>query len=211
LFENEGEWVSEPFTPNPVFGYGVLDASAIQPENTTLRFSLMDSNGDIIPQYERVTAPKQILLNPEEYPSVRIVVHMSTTDILVTPTLERVGLGLKQTFGAYQVQTNSLRSSSNNLTVDSNGYLSTHASDVIINSFYPQCFWDEVIVTHRGNNVSVPTGTYFLPYNSYTLESSSYISQPMPTTTTSYSRVYPYGESLFEMHRIKFHIIHHHG
>ena len=204
LFENEGEWVSEPFTPNPVFGYGVLDASAIQPENTTLRFSLMDSNGDIIPQYERVTAPKQILLNPEEYPSVRIVVHMSTTDILVTPTLERVGLGLKQTFGAYQVQTNSLRSSSNNLTVDSNGYLSTPASDVIINSFYPQCFWDEVIVTHRGNNVSVPTGTYFLPYNSYTLESSSYISQPMPTTTTSYSRVYPYGESLFEITELNF-------
>ena len=185
LFENEGEWVSEPFTPNPVFGYGVLDASAIQPQNTTLRFSIMDMNGDIIPQYERITAPKQILLNPEEYSSVRIVVHMSTTDILVTPTVERLGLGLKQTFGAYQVQTNSL-SFTSNLSVDSNGYISAPSSTTMFNTFYPQCFWGEVIVTHRGANLT-GFGTGFYPPFTHFLQTTSYTSQPIPTTTTSYS------------------------
>ena len=193
LFENEGEWVSEPFTPNPVFGYGVLDASAIQPQNTTLRFSIMDMNGDIIPQYERITAPKQILLNPEEYSSVRIVVHMSTTDILVTPTLERLGLGLKQTFGAYQVQTNSL-SFTNNLSVDSNGYISAPSSTTLFNTFYPQCFWGEVIVTHRGANLT-GFGTGFYPPFTHFLQTTSYTSQPIPTTTTSYSTSGQYGFS----------------
>ena len=191
LFENEGEWVSEPFTPNPVFGYGVLDASAIQPQNTTLRFSLMDVNGDIIPQYERITAPTQILLNPEEYSSVRIVVHMSTTDILVTPTLERLGLGLKQTFGAYQVQTNSL-SFTNNLTVDSNGYISAPSSSTIFNTFHPQCFWGEVIVTHRGANLT-GFGTGFYPAFTHFLQTTSYTAQPIPTTTTSYTTSGQYG------------------
>ena len=191
LFENEGEWVSEPFTPNPVFGYGVLDASAIQPQNTTLRFSIMDMNGNIIPQYERITAPTQILLNPEEYSSVRIVVHMSTTDILVTPTLERLGLGLKQTFGAYQVQTNSL-SFTSNLSVDSNGYISAPSSTYMFNTFYPQCFWGEVIVTHRGANLT-GFGTWFYPHFTHFLQTTSYTSEPIPTTTTSYSTSGQYG------------------
>ena len=193
LFENEGEWVSEPFTPNPVYGYGILDASAIQPQNTTLRFSLMDMNGDIIPQYERIIAPTQILLNPEEYTSVRIVVHMSTTDDLVTPTLERVGLGLKHTFGAYRIQTHPMYPTK--LTVDSTGYIQPSTQGLVFDSLFPHCYWDEVVIIQRGNNLTYQAVfPHLLPFN-YALESTSYSSQPIPTTSYHYSRPSPYGET----------------
>ena len=64
LFETEGDWISPSIVPHPVFGYGHLDGLAHEPANTSLRFSLMDANGNIIPEYEQRIMPCLLYTSP---------------------------------------------------------------------------------------------------------------------------------------------------
>ena len=168
LFETEGDWISPNILPHPVFGYGHLDGLAHEPANTSLRFSLVDANGDIIPEYQQRTMPFSVDLNAMEHPSVQIVVHMSSEDPFLTPTVERLGLGVVQSFGRYHQKYNS---EMNDFEVTQEGFLKATVGTTVDFIHRPGCVYDAVNVQQMGGNMSL----YSL---SFTLSSSMYLQGP---------------------------------
>ena len=152
LFELEGDWVSPSITPHPVFGYGHLDGLAHEPANTSLRFSLLDSNGDIIPEYEQRILPFSVDLNPVEHPSVNIVVHMASDDPYLTPTVERLGLGVVQSFGRYHQKYNIEMS---DFEVLQDGFLQATIGTTVDFVVSPGCVYDAVTFHQYGGNLSL--------------------------------------------------------
>ena len=152
LFELEGDWVSPSITPHPVFGYGHLDGLAHEPANTSLRFSLLDSNGDIIPEYEQRILPFSVDLNPVEHPSVSIVVHMVSDNPYLTPTVERLGLGVVQSFGRYHQKYNSEMS---DFEVLQDGFLQATTATTVDFEITPGCVYDAVTFHQYGGNLSL--------------------------------------------------------
>ena len=147
LFEMQGDWTSPSVTPHPVFGYGHLDGLAHEPANTTLRFSLLDASGNIIPEYQHRTMPFSVDLNPVEHPSVHIVAHFSSTDPFLTPTVERLGLGIMHSFGAYHQKYNSEMS---DLEVTQEGFLRATTGTTVHFDLAPGCVYDTVDAYHIG-------------------------------------------------------------
>ena len=153
LFETQGAWTSPSISPHPVFGYGHLDGLAHEPANTTLRFSLLDASGNIIPEYQHRTMPFSVDLNPVEYPSLQIVAHFSSTDPFMTPTVERLGLGIVQSFGAYHQKYNSAMS---DLEVTQQGFLRATAGTTVDFNIAPGCVYDTAVsYTH----LTLPTNS----------------------------------------------------
>ena len=168
LFETEGDWISSSIVPHPVFGYGHLDGLAHEPANTSLRFSLMDADGNIIPEYEQRIMPFSVDLNPVEYPSVQIVVHMSSEDPFLTPTVERLGLGVVQSFGRYHQNYNSEMS---DFEVTQEGFLKATVGTTVDFIHSPGCIYDAVNIQQMGGNVSLYSF-------SFTRSSSTYLQGP---------------------------------
>tara|TARA_B100001741_G_scaffold33348_2_gene23863 strand:- start:23749 stop:30069 length:6321 start_codon:yes stop_codon:yes gene_type:complete len=152
LFELEGDWVSPSITPHPLFGYGHLDGLAHEPDNTTLRFSLLDANGAIIPEYEQRIMPFSVDLNPVEYPSVQIVAHMTSNNSYLTPTIDRLGLGVVQSFGLYHQKYNTEMS---DFDVTQEGFLQATTSTTVEFIHSPGCVYDAVTLYQFGGNLSL--------------------------------------------------------
>ena len=152
LFELDGDWTSPAITPHPVFGYGHLDGLAHEPANTTLRFSILDANGIVIPEYEQRTMPFSVDLNPVEFPSVYIVAHMSSDDPFLTPTIEHLGLGVVQSFGRYHQKYNG---DMNDFEVTQEGFLRATAGTTVDFTHQPGCVYDAVTFHQKGGNMSL--------------------------------------------------------
>ena len=157
LFESEGDWISPPIAPHPMFGYGYVDGLAHEPDNTTLRFSLLDGNGNFIPEYERRVLPFSVDLNPIEHPAVQLVVHMDSDDPYLTPTVERVGLGVLQMFGRYDQKYNS---EMKDLEITQEGYLQATSGTSIPFSHRPGCVYDSLIAHQYGGNVTLASPAF---------------------------------------------------
>ena len=169
LFEAEGDWTSPPITPHHVFGYGHVDGLAHEPDNTTLRFSLLDLNGEIIPEYEQRILPFAVNLNPVEHPSVQLLVHMNSSDPYLTPTVERLGLGMLQMFGRYHQNYNSEMSS---LETTQEGYILATTATSIPFSHRPGCVYDSVTTHQVGGNVTLTSTAFNQGQTSFSLEPS---------------------------------------
>lgn len=152
LFELDGDWTSPAITPHPVFGYGHLDGLAHEPANTTLRFSILDANGIVIPEYEQRTMPFSVDLNPVEFPSVYIVAHMSSDDPFLTPTIEHLGLGVVQSFGRYHQKYNG---DMNDFEVTQEGFLRATVGTTVDFTHQPGCVYDAVTFHQKGGNMSL--------------------------------------------------------
>ena len=152
LFETEGNWTSPQIIPHPIFGYGHLDGLAHEPANTTLRFSILDADGAIIPQYEQRIMPFSVDLNPLEYPSVRIVAHMASNDSFLTPTVEYLGLGVVQSFGRYHQKHNTEMA---DFEVTQEGLLRATAGTSVDFTHVPGCVYDAVTFHQKGGNMSL--------------------------------------------------------
>ncbi|MGB2340317.1 MAG: hypothetical protein ACPH9K_04880 [Candidatus Poseidoniaceae archaeon] len=152
LFELDGDWTSPAITPHPVFGYGHLDGLAHEPANTTLRFSILDANGIVIPEYEQRTMPFSVDLNPVEFPSVYIVAHMSSEDPFLTPTIEHLGLGVVQSFGRYHQKYNG---DMNDFEVTQEGFLRATVGTTVDFTHQPGCVYDAVTFHQKGGNMSL--------------------------------------------------------
>ena len=177
IFELAGDWISPSITPHPVFGYGHLDGLAHEPANTTLRFSLMDANGDIIPEYHQRIMPFSVDLNPIEYPSVQIVVHLASNNSYLTPTVERLGLGVVQSFGQYHQKYNSDMS---DFEVTQDGYLQATTGTAVEFIHRPGCVYDAVTSYQFGGNVSLYSF-------SFTKSSSQYFQGALPVKIDQYN------------------------
>ena len=152
LFELEGDWISPSISPHPMFGYGHLDGLAHEPANTTLRFSLVDVHGDIIPEYEQRIMPFSVDLNPIDHPSVQVQVHMASSDPYLTPTVERLGLGVVQSFGLYHQKHNPDLS---DLEETQEGFLRASNATSISFNHKPGCVYDSLTSYQIGGNVSL--------------------------------------------------------
>ena len=155
--------------PHPVFGYGHVDGLAHEPDNTTLRFSLLDLNGEIIPEYEQRILPFAVNLNPVEHPSVQLLVHMNSSDPYLTPTVERLGLGMLQMFGRYHQNYNSEMSS---LETTQEGYILATTATSIPFSHRPGCVYDSVTTHQVGGNVTLTSTAFNQGQTSFSLEPS---------------------------------------
>ncbi|MGB1567446.1 MAG: hypothetical protein ACPHBQ_03090, partial [Candidatus Poseidoniaceae archaeon] len=133
-------------------GYGYLDGLAHEPANTTLRFSLLDANGDIIPEYEQRIMPFSVDLNPIEHPSVQIVAHMVSDNPYLTPTVERLGLGVVQSFGRYHQKYNTEMS---DFDVTQDGFLQATTGTTVEFIHSPGCVYDAVTLYQFGGNLSL--------------------------------------------------------
>jgi len=118
IFETEGSWVSPLLSPDPLFGWGSLDGFVNQPQNTIIRFDILDLNNNSIEGYSNRTLPLDIQLNPSTHPNLRIRANLSTLDKLISPTIEYLAIGYSTYFDAYHF---------NNININS-GYSGSFSS-----------------------------------------------------------------------------------
>ena len=104
IFEAQGSWISPILTPNARFGWGQLDGFVRQPDNTSIRFDILDSNNNTIPGYSNQVLPIDIQLDPEIYPNLRVRANLSTSNELVSPSIESLTIGFTSYFDAYHYQ-----------------------------------------------------------------------------------------------------------
>lgn len=103
VYEPAGTWVSEVLTPDPHFGWGQLDGFVHEPDNTTVRFDILDGNGSLIPGYQNQTLPVDLPFDVQHYPFLQIRAHLTSLDRLVTPHVERLSIGSLTFFDAYHL------------------------------------------------------------------------------------------------------------
>lgn len=104
IFEAQGSWISPILTPNARFGWGQLDGFVRQPDNTSIRFDILDSNNNTIPGYSNQVLPIDIQLDPEFYPNLRVRANLSTSNELISPSIESLTIGFTTYFDAYHYQ-----------------------------------------------------------------------------------------------------------
>ena len=128
MFELQGTWTSPILSPNPMFGWGHLDGFVQQPDNTSVSFDILDINNNTISGYTNKALPIDIQLDPELYPNLRIRVNLSTSNELVSPSIEFLTIGFSTYFDAYHYK---------NMANDSRysgsySHLSLHDNEIII-------------------------------------------------------------------------------
>ena len=155
VYETEGEWTSNLLTPHPVFGWGSLDGFVSEPENTTVRFDVLDGNGSILSGYENRTLPVELALNPHQYPSLKIRTHFISEDTLRTPSVERLTVGSVGYYDAYHHRYAPFSGVGlNGLIVDSDGRLAATSSASLLWDFTAVCPFQSMVLQSYGDNLS---------------------------------------------------------
>ncbi len=98
-----GYWLSNAIDMANIdlFNRGWVDVEASIPENTSVRGSLLDMDDQVVPGFDNITFPFSLAgVNAEDYPSVRIMVLMDTSDEEVSPRLKKVSIGGKRYLAA---------------------------------------------------------------------------------------------------------------
>ena len=103
VYEPEGTWISEVLTPDSQFGWGQLDGFIHEPENTTVRFDVLDGNGSPILGFQNQTLPIDLPFDVHHHPTLQIRAHLTSLDRLVTPHIERLSIGSLTFFDAYHL------------------------------------------------------------------------------------------------------------
>ena len=103
MYEPAGTWTSELLNPDPLFGWGQLDGFVHEPENTTVRFDILDINGTPIVGYQNQTLPLDLPFDVTQFPHLYVRAHMVSLDRLVTPYIERLSIGTLTFFDGYHL------------------------------------------------------------------------------------------------------------
>ncbi|HJL97656.1 MAG TPA: hypothetical protein QF401_05830 [Candidatus Poseidoniaceae archaeon] len=103
VYEPAGTWVSEVLTPDPLFGWGQLDGFVFEPENTSVRFDILDGNGTPIDGYQNKTLPLDLPFDTLQFPTLHVRVNLTSLDRLVTPYIERLSVGTLTFFDSYHL------------------------------------------------------------------------------------------------------------
>lgn len=93
VFESSGEWLSQAITPDPNYGYGVLDGWMSIPEGTNISVTLLDSQYNTIEDYQSRSLPFPIHLDTSQYSSIYVQLHFSTEDEYMSPSIHSLHLG----------------------------------------------------------------------------------------------------------------------
>ncbi len=98
-----GYWLSNSINMGDIdiFNYGWVDIESSIPENTSIRGSLLDLSGMLIPGYDNMSFPFSLAgVDSEQYPSIRLKVILDTNDVEASPMLKKVSIGGKRYLAA---------------------------------------------------------------------------------------------------------------
>ena len=104
VFESQGSWISDIFSPDSTYGWGSVDGFVKQPVGTSVTFDVLDMYNNSILGYTNRVLPIDIRLDPETYPGLRIKVNLETSDHLVSPSVELLSIGGSTYFDSYHLQ-----------------------------------------------------------------------------------------------------------
>ena len=178
VFEPSGTWTSSPVVPDPLFGYGVLDAWYEQPEGTSLSVDVLDVHQQPIPGHQGLSFPAALAIDPLEHPLIHLRVAMATNDTFVTPRIHSLSVGQTVFIGPHHIT--SSQQGTNTVYIDSNGSLVVTAP--FSHPIQPRltCPYDGYRLTTVGDNLTLTSSVG-------QLVASSHRSNPKKTTTMNYS------------------------
>ena len=102
VFEQSGEWLSQPIYADPNFGWAQIDGLVTEPSGTQVTFDVVNpSTGLVIDGYTNRTLPIELLFDPAEIPHIQIKARLLSDDHYVTPEIERIEMGVASYFDAY--------------------------------------------------------------------------------------------------------------
>ena len=156
VYQDSGVWLSPPIYPDSNFGWGQLDGFVEEPEGTLVRFDIIDnSNGQVIPGYSNRSLPVEINLNPLEVNSLKIQVNFSSTNPYLTPSVERLEIGVNSYIDWYHLKNGaySLENFSQLYLSDDNDILTNSQSSINID-INPICPFSSATLLANGNNIT---------------------------------------------------------
>ena len=144
VFQQNGQWTSTSISPDPHYGYGLLDGWYDIPAGTAISVTLLDHQGQQIPDYVGRTLPLPVLIDAAEYPSIQVQLHFESEDEYLTPTIHSLHLGPQ-----HFVQSTELSQLSG--TFSNNGFVSSQQQSMRLNEFSVCPFSRLNLVTHGWN------------------------------------------------------------
>ena len=93
VFETNGTWTSPQLQPDEVFGWGKLDGLITQSRETSVTFDILDSNGIVIPGYQKRQLPVDLEFDTVTYPTISVRANLQSNDSFLTPTIDTLAIG----------------------------------------------------------------------------------------------------------------------
>ena len=171
VFEQSGEWLSQPIYADPNFGWAQIDGLVTEPSGTQVTFDVVNpSTGLVIDGYTNRTLPIELLFDPAEIPHIQIKARLLSDDHYVTPEIERIEMGVASYFDAYHA--NALLSETNyNLDIDQQGRITSNSLIQLPYSTYFGCPSIDAKITTYGRNISYSSEYFSFDYNYQQAES----------------------------------------
>ena len=165
VFEQSGEWLSQPIYADPNFGWAQIDGLVTEPSGTQVTFDVVNpSTGLVIDGYTNRTLPIELLFDPAEIPHIQIKARLLSDDHYVTPEIERIEMGVASYFDAYHA--NALLSETNhNLDIDQQGRITSNSLIQLPYSTYFGCPSIDAKITTYGRNISYSSEYFSFDYN----------------------------------------------
>ena len=166
VFEQSGEWLSQPISPDENFGWSQIDGLVSQPNGTQVVFDVIDaSSGLLIDGYSNQTLPIELLFDPVEVPSIQIRATLSSNNHYVTPEIEKLEMGVSSYFDAYHAINMVDEINQHNLVISEQGQISSPTlTEVSLNAYFG-CPSIDSKITSYGDNVSYQSDSFSLDYN----------------------------------------------
>ena len=167
VFEQRGEWLSQPISPDENFGWAQIDGLVTEPKDTQVIFDIIDSSsGLVIDGYSNRTLPINLLFDSTAIPSIQINAKLSSNNQYVTPEIERIEMGVNSYFNSYHASNLLNKINLNhNLVVDQQGHMTTDNSTEIPLSTNFRCPTIDAKITSFGRNVSYRSNYFSVDYN----------------------------------------------
>ena len=167
VFEQGGEWLSQPIYPDENFGWAQIDGLVSQPTGTQVSFDVIDSSsGLVIDGYFNRTLPIDLLFDAAEIPSIQINAKLSSNNQYVTPEIDRIEMGVNSYFDSYHaINLLNEMNFNHNLVVDQQGHMTTNTlTEISINTNFG-CPSIDAKMTSFGHNMSYSSDYFTLDYN----------------------------------------------
>ena len=156
MFQESGTWLSPPIYPDDEIGWGQLDGFVNQPEGTAVKFEIIDnSTGQVIPGYSNRSLPVDINLNPLAINAIKVRVNFSSTNPYLTPSIERLELGINSYIDWYHVK-NGVYSTENysEFYLSEDNRILTNSQSSISIDINPICPFSSATVITNGDNIT---------------------------------------------------------
>jgi hypothetical protein len=174
VFEQSGEWLSQPIYPDENFGWSQIDGLISQPNGTQVSFDIIDkTSGSVIDGYSNRTLPIELLFDPLEVPSIQINAKLSSDNHYVTPSIEKLEMGVSSYFDAYHATNMLDEINHHNLDINEQGHISADILTEVSFRVNFGCPSIDTKITSYGYNMSYQSDYFSLDYYYHQTDSMS--------------------------------------